>query len=1131
MNATRHHEYFGWTRTLWLLLAGLGCLLPLIFPPTCKGQVTSAQISGSVKNPTGKAVVGSQVNITNVDTHETRTAVSDKSGNFVFTLVNPGQYTLDIAAPGYKTYKVAPFTVHAGEQAAVQAVLPQGESSETVSGSAIVTTVSQGGISGRAVEDIPQNERNYVNLALIQPGANQGSNAGVASGDSSRPGAEHQSATISVNGQPDTLNQHLLDGMDNNDRSNGTALVHPSVESISSVQVKTSAVTADIGRTSGGALIISSKSGTNKFHGGIFEFFRNDIFDSFPYEFGVTSGLKKLELRQNQFGGSLGGPIRKKRTFFFGDYEGFRLIQGVAPRQITTPTLYEEQNPGKFDDLPGSCNPGKNFTASSFDPIGLKYFQLYPKPNGTSRTTCSGQTVTLNNVWTGSGGNSNNFSHTADARVDHRFRPGRSIFVRFTYNKVSSFAPGVLPDEEVDGIRVSPGGNLQALAGEQSIHGYSYQVNYSHMFNNHWTMMLAASFTTNDVRKYPLGYGTTPNATWGQPGVNISDMTSGLAPITVSNGTGIGVGGYQLPNYNHQNNFQYVASGMWTKGAHTVKFGGLLIRRQTRSVSNNTGDGNWIFTNYYSLLKGTFKSVTRTYALSNPHLQTWEPAGYVTDNWKVNSKLTIDAGVRYEIFTPYTDPRNQISTFNAETGLMQVAGVNGVSSSAGIKTDYNNFGPRVSFALQSWNQTVLKGGFGVGYFMSNMKAKAGLNNTPFTYGYGPCNGTGTTNLCPAGFTTFAGGLPKISTPSIANPSGTVTSAVDPNWNASSVAFYNLSVQRVIAKNNVTVGYVGSQGRHLGQMLPDINTPLPNTGTYTRPYASTVPNLTSISYFKSEGVSSYNAFQAVINRRMQNHLSYNFNYTYAHGLDDSTGVTNPTNSNTGFGELPLQIGKVVQGHRFDYGNSDMDVRHRMATTVTWEIQFGQTKHGIVGDIVKDWRVNTVFSWATGIPYTIANALNISGTLPGTQNSQRPNVVGKAVLDNPGPNAFFNVKAFAYQQPGTIGELLGSGAPVGSIGPYSEPKNYLHASHNRKLDLSAQKSFPLPELWNSKLLFRAEIFNLTNTANFAPPNHSLLMDKDTSGNYSIVNTSNQFGQLTTLSASYTPREVQFVLKLEF
>jgi hypothetical protein len=306
-------------------------------------QLTTSDILGTVTDSTGSVVPNANVTLTNVDTQEKRTATSNASGEYVFPLLNPGHYSITVEAPGYATPSQL-LAVEAGDRAradfhmtigsATQTVTVEGQTPLLQTDNATVSST----VTEKAVQDLPLNGRNFVQMVQLVPGANEGLGNGLASG--SRPDDRRQSSAFTVNGQDSAANNYLIDGIDNNERIIGTIGVKPSVEGIQEISIQTNSYAPEAGRTSGGVINISTKSGSNTLHGSLYEYFRNDIFDS-RNVLSPEATVPKAELRQNQFGGSFGGPIRKNKTFFFGDYEAYRQVSGGTTFTTTVPTLLQ----------------------------------------------------------------------------------------------------------------------------------------------------------------------------------------------------------------------------------------------------------------------------------------------------------------------------------------------------------------------------------------------------------------------------------------------------------------------------------------------------------------------------------------------------------------------------------------------------------------------------------------------------------------------------------------------------------------------------------------------------------------------------------------------------------------------
>ncbi len=359
-------------------LAAAGMLAAATGAPLL-AQNTTADVVGTATDVTGAVIPNATVELTDVNTHEKRTAQSGSNGEYTFTLLKPSTYSLSVTAPGFKSFQITAFNIAAGDRAREDAHLNAGSAGETVTveattpalrtdSSALITTVTE-----KATQELPLNGRNFINLVQVTPGATEGLNNGLASGN--RPDDRRQTSSVSVNGQADMMNNQTIDGIDNNERVIGSIGLRPSVDSIQEVSVQTNVFTAEVGRAAGAIVNVITKSGTNSLHGTAYEFFRNDKLNANPFKFGAN--IPKPKFRQNQFGGSLGGPIIKDRTFFFADYEGLNIVRNQNPTTTTVPTLFERQNPGNFSD-----NPAVNTVVApaNFDKVGLQYFNLFPLP-------------------------------------------------------------------------------------------------------------------------------------------------------------------------------------------------------------------------------------------------------------------------------------------------------------------------------------------------------------------------------------------------------------------------------------------------------------------------------------------------------------------------------------------------------------------------------------------------------------------------------------------------------------------------------------------------------------------------------------------------------------------------------
>lgn len=364
---------------------------------------------------------------------------------------------------------------------------------------------------------------------------------------------------------------------------------------------------------------VISRAGGEKLHGSVYEFIRNDIIDASPYQFGAKN--PKPRLRQNQFGGSIGGPLGG-RLRFFADYEGFRLVQGYAPTALTVPTAYEHDHPGDFTDVGGPL-------LSQLDPVGLAYFRLYPLPNvvGSSNQFVSAP----------SGLNS---SHAVDVRLDRQFANEDQLFTRVSYNLAHLYIPGQLPTVQVGQSIVQAGGSINGLPGSVTDAGVNSVLSYTRTLHKDLLLNLLAGYTFWNEIRTGLNPDVPVNQLFGQPNINLSTTSNGLAPVNVVQASPLGADGYY--NFGNQldNVFQYGGSIIGRHRAHNISVGSQIIRRQWTNFSSGAGLGMWTVPDLPSLLQGTFSQVYREVDLAVPHFRLWDFDAYLQDEWTVQTRFT-----------------------------------------------------------------------------------------------------------------------------------------------------------------------------------------------------------------------------------------------------------------------------------------------------------------------------------------------------------------------------------------------------------------------------------------------------------------------------------------------------------
>ncbi|MGI4758604.1 MAG: TonB-dependent receptor domain-containing protein [Janthinobacterium lividum] len=1131
-------------------------------------QLTTADIVGTVTDASGAVVPNAQVVAKNLATNVSRTITTGASGDYTFSLLQPGHYSVTVTAAGFKVSNTPDLAIEAGDRARNDAHLQLGNASETISVEAQTpllqsenATVSST-VTAQAVQDLPLNGRNYVQLVQLVPGANEGPGNGLTSGG--RPDDRRQSSSISVNGQDDTLNNFTIDGFDNNERVIGTSGVRPNVEGIQEISVQTNSYAPEAGRTAGGVINIVTKSGGNSFHGSAYEYFRNDIFDARQV---LQNTGDKPRLRQNQFGGSIGGPIFKDRTFFFGDYEGLRQVAGVT-YSSTVPTIDEYNNINSIGGgSPSALIAGGNGTAGrALDPIALNYLKLFPAPN-------TGAAGLLTNNYIVSPSRSQT-SNLFDVRIDHHFNQNNLFYGRYTYNKVDSTIPPALGTR--NGLDIS--GGRYIFAGPASDAAQQFAFDYTHIVNQNLLIDLKAAYTRINNLSLPLNYGKNADTQVGFGGnMNFNANSNVLTPISFGPFSDIGDGAY-VPLQDIDGTYQYAGIISYTKGNHNLKFGVSYIRRQARNLQSAFPGGQYGFglttdncvagsgydntnnacTNAASAkvrqdnqlassLVGAFTSSSRNYNLNTPDYRTFEPSAFLQDSWKAMPNLTLIYGVRYDIFTPFTEAHGHISNFDfnqattlAPTSVAQalkIPGQNGVNSNAGIKTDYTNVAPRLGFSFSASPQTVIRGGYGLSFFPGNYTSNANLKNAPNVSVYSPtcistaayqiqtANGISSTAINPDCATvgavgTFDAGLPLPAAQNI-NSANLSFTAEDPKFRSALIQQFNLQVQQQFGPNVLTIGYVGNIGQHLPQTINDINVPRPGdsvttirqaNGTTTtpassaRPLSTILPNLNGVNWLVSEGISNYSALQVSFQRRFVHGLSFDGNYTWGRAASDTVGFSQEGNEGA-YNADPTRIRQI------DYGIAENDIQNRFALSLNYALaadhHFG---NAIESFALGGWQINTITVWQSGKPVSILNGGG--GTLGAYGNRATP-------INNGGSDRPNQIRDGNLGTGRTLAHYFDTGAfvpqPLGTIG--TTQRNDVFGPHFRHVDLSLFKDFHLRE--HTALQFRAETFNISNT-----PSYQLTQN---SGNVQIG--SSNFGSVTAVDSNYTPRLIQFALKLNF
>ena len=1065
-------------------------------------QVSTADIVGTVIDSSGAVLVDSKVTAENPATNLTRTVATDSSGNYTFILLPAGRYNIKVEKTGFRTANINAVVLAIGDRSRQDVRLEVGQAAESVEVSAQATALQSDSsslgtlVNERAVQDLPLNGRNFVRLATLGAGANEGTTNGLATGN--RPDDRRRNSSFQVNGQSDNRNNFLIDGMDNNERFIGTIIVRPSIDALAEFKVQTNLYSAEIGRTAGGVINAVTKSGTNNFHGSAFEFFRNEKLDAKNF-FAPQGPTPKF--RQNQLGGSIGGPIRKNKTFFFTDYEGFWLRQGLT-FVSTVPTVAMRQgnfagvNP-IFDPLSNRLDPRNPsvtlrdrfpndvIPATRIDQVALNVLNLYPIPT--------------------SSGLANNFVHaptksqtenTFDFKIDEQFTTKDVFFARYSLNDTNTYLPAQLPKK---GDIIAGGDNNQFSGGSEQ-RSQGLHLNYVHIFRPNLLAELKAGYSRFAISTLPVNYGVNASQMVGILGSNADLDSSGLTPMVVAGFRGLGDSNF-IPIIIINNVFQYAGSLSYTRSSHTVKVGGDFRRRQTSPFQSPQSRGQFTFNGNFtndpsgavanggnsiaSMLLGYPSNTVRAKYLVFPGFRNSEISGYAQDDWRIGRWLTLNLGVRYDVYTPQYEVHDRISNADLDSGRLIIAGQNGVSRSAGMPGDWNNFAPRFGFAATVTPRTIIRGGFGLNYYPVSFGSGAALRNPPFVNLF-TIDATPITPI-----NRISAGFPAPTPTSVSNPTGNLTTVARDIVNPY-VMQYNLTLQRELISGLVfNIGYVGALSRKQN-FSPNINIALPGAGSIgpRRPYFSKFPNVASISQLSSWGSSNYHSLQTSLEHRFKSGLNLSSNYTWSHLVDD---FANGSGKVGGFGATP----QLVNNRSLERGNSDIDIRHRFVVLVNYELPFAKNSKGVARYLANGWQINAIGTLQSGPNFTVQNG----AARANTGGSDRPNYLRDATLssDQRTLNRWFDTSAFVAQPLNTIGNA---------------PRNPLYGPGRQNLDFSLLKNFQFKE--NLRLQFRAEAFNITNTPNFEVPGNNF--------------GTSSFGVISG-TANTLPRNLQFALKLLF
>ena len=1093
---------------MWVLLC------PLSF-----SQATEASLTGIVTDPSHAAISNAKVTVRNKSTNLTQTATTDTSGSYSFLTLPIGTYAVTVEQTGFDTASLD-LVLETAQKARQDFELRVGQSQQTVTVEASAQGLSTQDaslgavINNNIIAQTPLYLRNWDDLLRLVAGVQANRYT-----DQSGATSAGRTGAFNVHGVHSLQNNFVLDGIDNNTFSENvqelsTQASRPSVDTIQEFKVVTNPYSAEYGRSPGAAVAVTTKGGSNEFHGVVYEYGRNQLFDANDF-FSNRNNQAKPKDNQHQFGGSLGAPILRDKLFGFFNYEGTRITKGVG-RASTVPLPNERI--GDFSDAAAAAAgvapyapvidpqtglpfPNNQIPQDRIDPFAAKIMALFPAPT----TTSSKQ----NNFFRNGILTDNNDSY--NGRLDWLATPSDNVFARYSYSSRNRFIPGFF-----GGIA---DGTSTSAWGRQILKGQSLTVGWTHIFSP----TLVNDFRLGFLRDYsfaeqdPFGLNQVDEFVPGVP--ENPAVAGGISQITLTNLTFIGSPDF-LPKQQVPQQFQWVDTLSKTTGNHSLKFG-VDLRAPMRNIYQDEPgtrgslrfDPRFTSSTYGDFLLGYVSSSQ----LTNVHFVDQRLrmlSGFAQDDWKLTRNLTLNLGLRYDFGTPALEGKNQMANFdpaaNGGTGGLVFASDGSLEQRALVQINKRNFAPRVGLAYALNPKTVIRSGYGIYYMLFERFGSEDqlALNAPFLINNVQAVASGAT--APLFF--LQDGFPANSLDP--NQPGLLSRvrvrAVDPATPTPYVQQWSLGIQRELPWNLLgEVNYVGTHSSHLN-VLADLNQPFFNpdgSSTGDLPFS----NFGYIEYQRPVGFGKYNGLEATLERRFRQGLSMRFAYTYSRSIDNTPQ------------ELESNSGSAPNGYNYTSwtGPSDFDTPHRVVASYVWELPFGRGRRfvhdGILSHIIGGFRTSGVYTYASGRPFTIssggsiANSLDKFGAVAAT-----PNQVGT-------PHIVGNVDCWFFASNDKIGTRtpclnlapglsdayqLQSAGFLGNVG-----RNTLRGPHTSVFDFAFMRDFPIHE--SLGLQFRWEVFNLANAVLLGQPSTNI--------------SSSSVGQITSLSGD--PRVMQFALRLSF
>ena len=1185
-----------------------------VFSANAFAQKDTGTIVGTVRDPSGATVPGAQVTVYEVDRGSSFVTTSNDAGEYVASPLRIGRYTVSVEKQGFKTAVAGPIELKVQDRIPLDVTLQVGVATEKVTVNAgavrLETETSDLGqvVDSRRVSTLPLNGRNYAQLAQLSAGvapSEPGSRVSASYGFSAN-GARALQNNFLLDGVDNNAN--LGDVL-----NESAYVIQPSVDAIAEFKVQTNSYSAEFGRGNGAILNAVIKSGTNEVHGDVYEFLRNEYFDAANSTL-KQQGFGREPYKQNQFGVTLGGPIIKNRTFFFADYEGLRtreglILNGTIPSQnmvsgdfssllSSTPVFASDANgnatgqpaldcsgnptfagelfnarltqasnlnPNGFCGVPIGVDAGGNPTnmfntpgGTTVDPLAARLAALYPAPNSTNPNfnylALPVQKTTRNNF---------------DVRVDHQFSDKDFSFYRFSYEDQPRSIPAPFGN-------ALDGGDF--FSGNEDNSYRSVAISESHTFSQNLVNEFRLGYNRINSHRFQINSNVDVSKQLGFPGVPFAPDNGGLPNITFSDGSSVGIGssGF-LPSIEKQNSWVFTDNLTKIAGRHSLKIGAEIRIEQFTifqpsasrgslgfgteftsnpaapiefTVANDSTSGAPGGNGFASFLLG----IPDSGSIVNLHDIDYRRqiySGYVQDDWKVSPRLTLNLGLRYEMFSTIKEHHNEQATFDFATGTLLVPKgvtatltptlaalipVSATGSRGLVNPDLNNFAPRVGLAYKFTDKLVLRAGYGIFY--------GGQENGPFSNpspGFNPpffvtqsfnmpCTqgiaNPAVVDCSISGLNVLSQGFPANA---LVDPNTPILYAIDPRIRTPYNQQWHLGFQYQLPADTVLeIAYAGSRGLKLFTFYngnqavpatdpqfaslcnqPGVNPPVTPANCPTAPRRPFPAVDSSIALFRADGFSNYHSLQVRLEKQYSRGLQYQISYTFSHALDNASSASLGSANQ---GDFRLQTDP-----RIEYGNADFDVRHRLVSSFIYELpfgrgkQFGKSASGAMNQVIGGWQVAGIVTASTGnwfTPTDISSNLSTSDCGGTVANSCiRPDRTGDPNSRPCVPGTAFNTCAFV------------SSPVLGSFG--NAGRNIIQGPGFQNWDISFFKTFPIRE--EKRVEFRAEFFNAWNHANPEFTNPDTVAE----------NTGTELGSSAYGFTAFTrpPRRIQFALKFYF